>query len=48
MKRKILISLLVILLILALNGCVVAPELPTNRFLAEEAVYNYWQAIRTG
>ena len=44
MKRKVLISFLVILLILALTGCVVAPEL-TNRFLAEEAVYNYWQAI---
>jgi len=44
-KKKVLISLLVILLILALTGCVVAPELTTNRFLAEEAVYNYWQAI---
>lgn len=45
MKRKVLISFLVILLILALTGCVVVPELTTNRFLAEEAVYNYWQAI---
>jgi hypothetical protein len=45
MKRKILISFFIILLILALTGCVVAPELTTNRFLAEEAVYNYWQAI---
>ena len=45
MKRKILISFLVIFLILALIGCVVAPELTTDRFLAEEAVYNYWQAI---
>jgi len=44
MKRKILISFLVILLILALTGCVIAPEL-TDKFLAEEAVYNYWQAI---
>jgi hypothetical protein len=44
MKRKFLISFLIILLILALTGCVVAPEL-TDRFLAEEAVYNYWQAI---
>lgn len=44
MKRKVLISLLVILLILTLTGCVFAPEL-TDRSLAEEAVYNYWQAI---
>ena len=46
MKRKILISFFVILLILALTGCdeMVAPEL-TDRFLAEEAVYKYWQAI---
>jgi hypothetical protein len=44
MKRKFLISFLIILLILALTGCVVAPEL-TDRFLAEETVYNYWQAI---
>jgi len=45
MKRKVLISFFVILLIFALTGCVVAPELTTNIFLAEEAVYNYWQAI---
>ena len=45
MKRKVLILFLFILLILALTGCVVAPELTTNRFLAEEAVYEYWQAI---
>ena len=44
MKRKVLISFFVILLILVLNGCVVAPEL-TDSSLAEEAVYNYWQAI---
>ena len=44
MKRKVLISFLVIILILALTGCIVAPEL-TDRYLAEEAVYNYWQAI---
>jgi len=43
-KRKVLISFLIILLILTLTGCVVAPEL-TDRSLAEEAVYNYWQAI---
>ena len=45
MKRKVLLSVLVILLILTLAGCVVAPELTTDKFLAEEAVYNYWQAI---
>jgi len=47
MKRKILISFFVILLILVLTGCgeIVTPELTTNKFLAEEAVYNYWQAI---
>ncbi len=44
MKRKVLISFFVILLILALTGCIFAPEL-TDRSLAEEAVYNYWQAI---
>jgi len=44
MKKKVLISFLAILLILALTGCVVAPEL-TDRFLAEETVYDYWQAI---
>ena len=44
MKRKFLISFLIILLILALTGCTVVPEL-TNRFLAEEVVYDYWQAI---
>jgi len=43
-KRKILITFFVILLVLVLTGCVVAPEL-TDRSLAEEAVYNYWQAI---
>jgi len=36
---------LCLLLILALTSCVVAPELTTNKSLAEEAVYNYWQAI---
>ena len=44
MKKKVLISILAILLILTLAGCVVAPEL-TDRYLAEETVYNYWQAI---
>ena len=45
MKKKVLISFLVILLILILTGCVVTPELTTDKSLAEETVYNYWQAI---
>jgi len=45
MKKKVLISFFVILLILALTGCgMVAPEL-TDIYLAEEVVYDYWQAI---
>ena len=44
MKKKVLILFFVLLLILTLTGCVTAPEL-TDKFLAEEAVYNYWQAI---
>jgi len=44
-KKKVLISFLVILLILILTGCVVTPELTTDKSLAEETVYNYWQAI---
>lgn len=43
-KKKFLIAFLIILLILALTGCMVAPEL-TDRYLAEEAVTYYWQAI---
>jgi hypothetical protein len=45
MRRKVLLLFFVILLVLALTGCVAAPELTTDRFLVEEAVYNYWQAI---
>ena len=45
MKKKVLISLLVIFLILVLTGCGVTPELTTDKSLVEEAVYNYWQAI---
>lgn len=46
MKRKILISFLVIFLILTLTGCdeMVAPGLP-EWMEAENTVYNYWQAI---
>ena len=45
MKRKFLISFLIILLILALTGCgMIAPGFP-NWMLAQDAVYNYWQAI---
>jgi len=45
MKSKILISFFTVFLVLILTGCVVAPELTTDRFLAEKAVYNYWEAI---
>jgi len=45
MKRKVLLSALTITLILVLTGCLVTPELTTDKSLAEEAVYNYWQAI---
>ena len=45
MKRKVLLLAIVILLVLILTSCVVAPELTTERFLAEEKVYSYWQAI---
>jgi hypothetical protein len=44
-KKKVLLSFFVILLILALTGCGVTPELTTDKSLVEEAVYNYWQAI---
>ena len=45
MKRKVLISFFVILLILALTGCgMIAPGLP-SWMVAEQTVYNYWQAI---
>ena len=45
MKKKVLTSILVIFLILALVGCgMIPPGLP-NWMLAEEAVTHYWQAI---
>ena len=46
MKRKILISFFVIVLILALTGCdeMVAPGFP-EWMRAENTVYDYWQAI---
>jgi len=44
-KRKVLISFFIILLILALTGCgMVAPGIP-SWMVVEETVYNYWQAI---
>ena len=45
MKRKVLLSLFVILLILALTGCgMIAPgETPEDR--VKDIVYQYWQAI---
>ena len=45
MKRKVLISFLVIILILALTGCgMVAPGLP-SWMVAEQTVWEYWKAI---
>ena len=45
MKRKVLISFFVILLILALVGCgMVAPGLPAW-MIAEQTVWEYWKAI---
>ena len=45
MKRKVSISFLIVLLVLALTGCVmVAPGTPAW-MVVEDTVYNYWQAI---
>jgi len=45
MKRKVLVSFLIILLILALTGCgMVAPGLPAW-MVAEQTVWEYWKAI---
>ena len=45
MKRKVLISFLIILLFLALTGCgMVAPGLP-DWMVAEQTVWEYWKAI---
>jgi len=44
-KRKVLLSILVIILILALSGCgMVAPGLP-DWMIAEQTVWEYWKAI---
>ena len=45
MKRKVLISFLIILLILALTGCGIIPPGIPEWMKAEEAVTYYWQAI---
>lgn len=45
MKRKVLISFLVILLILALTGCGMVPPGESAEDMAEESVYHYWRAI---
>jgi len=44
MKRKVLISFLVILLVLALTGCGTIPYDPED-VRAEQEVYSYWRAI---
>ena len=45
MRSKILLSVLIILLILALTGCGMIPPGIPEWMRAEETVYNYWQAI---
>ena len=45
MKRKVLISFFVILLILALTGCGMIPPNDSIESMAEESVYHYWRAI---
>jgi hypothetical protein len=45
MKRKVLLSFFVILLILALTGCGMIPEGLPEWMEAEDTVYLYWQAI---
>jgi len=45
MKKKVLLSFLIILLVLALTGCgMVAPGLP-SWMVAEQTVWEYWKAI---
>jgi len=45
MKRKFLISFLIILLVLALTGCRIIPLCCTEEMRAQQKVYSYWQAI---
>jgi len=45
MKSRALLSVLVILLILILTGCGMIPLEFPDWMRAEEAVYQYWQAI---
>lgn len=45
MKSKILLSVLIILLILALTGCGMIPPGIPEWMRAENTVYQYWQAI---
>jgi len=45
MKSRALLSVLVILLILILTGCGMIPPGFPDWAMAEEAVYQYWQAI---
>ena len=45
MKRKILITFLIILLILMLTGCTMVPPGESLEDMAEQTVYEYWRAI---
>jgi len=45
MKKKVLISVLAILLILALTGCTMVPPGESLEDMAEQTVHEYWRAI---
>ena len=45
MKRKVLLSVLMIILILTLIGCEIMPPCCTEEMKAKQEVYLYWQAI---
>ena len=45
MKKKVLISFFVILLVLTLTGCTMVPPGESLEDMAEQTVYEYWQAI---
>ena len=44
-KNRILLSVLIIFLILALTGCGMIPPNDSLESMAEDTVYHYWQAI---
>jgi hypothetical protein len=44
-KSKVLFSILIIFLILALTGCGMIPPVDCDWAMAEQTVYDYWRAI---